>query len=336
MARTSYLAPGVYVEEIPSARQPIAGVGTNTAGFIGIVPDSIFCPVSNPDYDPVAAEAAMRLSALPAGSPERAKLEATLQRSLDNARARHEQLEAQLKAAQADLDSKRAATAAAKAAFDELNKLQGEERNAQRISAAKARAAAASNNEANALSKLGELQTKDKEQMDAISALEAQLGSRPGGSGASAAAPAAPAGAEGAAAAQLGDDDSALLTQSPLRPYFLKEVPRIGRSARYQAVHQFQGIHGPLRQLLGLQRSTKRSRRAKPRQVEIRADFSRTPRADNAVKGFFHNGGTRCFVARIKDASRARGSAGGVQIDRRARAPRRSRCGARARSLGFA
>ena len=36
---TTYLAPGVYVEEVPSAAQPIAGVGTNTVGFVGIVPD---------------------------------------------------------------------------------------------------------------------------------------------------------------------------------------------------------------------------------------------------------------------------------------------------------
>ena len=31
-----YLAPGVYVEEVPSAVKPIAGVGTSTAGFIGV------------------------------------------------------------------------------------------------------------------------------------------------------------------------------------------------------------------------------------------------------------------------------------------------------------
>src|SRR4029450_3387946 len=31
-----YLAPGVYVEEVLSAVKPIAGVGTSTAGFIGI------------------------------------------------------------------------------------------------------------------------------------------------------------------------------------------------------------------------------------------------------------------------------------------------------------
>jgi len=34
-----YLAPGVYVEEVPAAVKPIAGVGTSTAGFIGIAAD---------------------------------------------------------------------------------------------------------------------------------------------------------------------------------------------------------------------------------------------------------------------------------------------------------
>src|SRR5215813_5034753 len=53
-----YLAPGVYVEEVPSAVQPIAGVGTNTAAFIGIVPDELQCPIPNPEYDPQLAAAA--------------------------------------------------------------------------------------------------------------------------------------------------------------------------------------------------------------------------------------------------------------------------------------
>jgi phage tail sheath protein FI len=35
----NYLAPGVYVEEVPAAVKPIAGVGTSTAGFIGIAGD---------------------------------------------------------------------------------------------------------------------------------------------------------------------------------------------------------------------------------------------------------------------------------------------------------
>ncbi len=40
----TYLAPGVYVDEVPSAVKPIAGVGTSTAGFIAIIADSIKIP----------------------------------------------------------------------------------------------------------------------------------------------------------------------------------------------------------------------------------------------------------------------------------------------------
>jgi uncharacterized protein len=63
MARAAYLAPGVYVEEVPSAQQPIAGVGTNTVGLIGVVPDEIQCPVPNEGYDPTLALAAAAGSA---------------------------------------------------------------------------------------------------------------------------------------------------------------------------------------------------------------------------------------------------------------------------------
>lgn len=40
-----YLSPGVYVEEVPSSVKAIAGVGTSTAGFIGIVPNALVVPV---------------------------------------------------------------------------------------------------------------------------------------------------------------------------------------------------------------------------------------------------------------------------------------------------
>src|SRR5262245_55282684 len=53
---TTYLAPGVYVEEVPSAQQPIAGVGTNTVGFIGIVPDRVDFPEPNEHYDEYLAQ----------------------------------------------------------------------------------------------------------------------------------------------------------------------------------------------------------------------------------------------------------------------------------------
>lgn len=47
-----YLSPGVYVEEVPSAVKPIAGVSTSTACFLGVVPDAIQIPEDNPKYDP--------------------------------------------------------------------------------------------------------------------------------------------------------------------------------------------------------------------------------------------------------------------------------------------
>jgi phage tail sheath protein FI len=49
---SDYFAPGVYVEEIPSAVKPIAGVSTSIACFIGVVPDKIQIPQQNPQYDP--------------------------------------------------------------------------------------------------------------------------------------------------------------------------------------------------------------------------------------------------------------------------------------------
>jgi uncharacterized protein len=42
---TQYLSPGVFVKEIPSTIKPIAGVSTSTAGFIGIIQDSIAQPL---------------------------------------------------------------------------------------------------------------------------------------------------------------------------------------------------------------------------------------------------------------------------------------------------
>lgn len=40
-----YLAPGVYVEPQEPKARPIAGVGTSTAGFIGVVPDKVHMPL---------------------------------------------------------------------------------------------------------------------------------------------------------------------------------------------------------------------------------------------------------------------------------------------------
>jgi phage tail sheath protein FI len=44
-----YPTPGVYVEEVPSAIKPIAGVSTSTAAFIGVVPDKIHQIAKDPN-----------------------------------------------------------------------------------------------------------------------------------------------------------------------------------------------------------------------------------------------------------------------------------------------
>ncbi len=41
----TYLSPGVYVEEVPPSARPIIGVGTSTAGLIGVVADSVTMPL---------------------------------------------------------------------------------------------------------------------------------------------------------------------------------------------------------------------------------------------------------------------------------------------------
>jgi phage tail sheath protein FI len=38
--KSTYLTPGVYVEEVPSANKPIEGVGTSVAAFVGLSPFS--------------------------------------------------------------------------------------------------------------------------------------------------------------------------------------------------------------------------------------------------------------------------------------------------------
>src|SRR5262245_15475504 len=44
-----YRSPGVYVEEVPPLSRPIAGVGTSTPGFIGVIPNDIDLPARTSD-----------------------------------------------------------------------------------------------------------------------------------------------------------------------------------------------------------------------------------------------------------------------------------------------
>jgi phage tail sheath protein FI len=58
-----YLSPGVYVEEVPAAARPIAGVGTSTAGFIGVVPNNVGMPLR-------PGSETDKFSAAPVGEPQ--------------------------------------------------------------------------------------------------------------------------------------------------------------------------------------------------------------------------------------------------------------------------
>jgi len=115
---TTYLAPGVYVEEVPSAQQPIAGVGTNTVGFIGIVKKTIQYPVPNDDYDDYLAQALFRGNAKDATEDDK-KAAAAAQAHLDQltgggdagAQARRNADKA-LKDAQDELDKRKAEASA--------------------------------------------------------------------------------------------------------------------------------------------------------------------------------------------------------------------------------
>jgi hypothetical protein len=65
-----YLAPGVYVEEVPAQARPIAGVGTSTAGFIGVVADDVVMPFKpGRPLDPNSIVAADRYTVAPAKTP---------------------------------------------------------------------------------------------------------------------------------------------------------------------------------------------------------------------------------------------------------------------------
>jgi Bacteriophage tail sheath protein len=54
----TYKSPGVYVEEVPPLSRPIAGVGTSTPGFIGVIPNDIDLPARPADGDAAAIKTA--------------------------------------------------------------------------------------------------------------------------------------------------------------------------------------------------------------------------------------------------------------------------------------
>ena len=304
MARLAYYAPGVYVEEVPSARQPIAGVGTNTVGFIGLVPSTIFIPVPNPDYDPVLTQQLLDFARLQAASPEKdpnaeERRRKDLEKIQTDTNKRLEVLKAEIAAINDQkpkhdaeiqkLEADVTALAATQAALPADAKPKEASEAAQKLSTAQRKLADAKQVAAEAEKALA---TKTKAQDDITNEI------KEGKAEAAAAPPPALGAAEPAPKAaeqelidyQDNPPDPALLTPSVLRPYYLVpyKVPAADCATKL---------------------CTNFSEYAK-----LFGDFSGFgPNADgtmvplhpghhlltHAVNGFFTNGGTRAFVARV-------------------------------------
>lgn len=271
MARTTYQAPGVYVEEVPSAQQPIAGVGTNTVGFIGLVPDEIQCPEPNPAYDPVLAQLALGVAgsmAKGAGASEGDI--ASLDRKLKELQDKNTKLNNEVKALQKDLDKKK----------EDLGKLQGEvegleQRPEGELSDEEKRELAKKRKDQQRLmteiqglseqieGKQQEIETNDQTSQDIQAAKEGKKVSFKPGHG------------------------------SVIRPYILKTFVIDADSCDTKLCTNF----SEYTQLFGSFSADDSDK--KPGQALHPGHRALT----HAVYGFFKNGGTRCFVARIKPAA---------------------------------
>jgi len=285
-----YQSPGVYVEEVPSAQQPIAGVGTNTAGFIGLVPDIIYYPEPNPAYDPVIAQAALRLTQLKtAASTTQAQIDAAtlpLTREVQVLQRDHDNLVAQRPTLVTAEENARTALNNAQTARD--NAQEGD--NISQLEAAIHSATQALDK---AQADLTDLDAQIQTKLDSIN--EVNTITRPAAAGP---APGGPAPAAGAASQPLPEpvDPARLLRQSVLRPYVLKPFPVHEKVEPYDTklctnFTEYTNRFGPF--------SADHPDFIPTSAEEARAISPEHRALTHAVNGFFKNGGTRCFVARV-------------------------------------
>ena len=271
MARLSYQAPGVYVEEVPSAQQPIAGVGTNTVGFVGVVPDEIQYPEANPDYDPVSAMLALEIAKLSALGGEAAETnEAFFDENI-------KKLQEDIKARGADKSKTEKDFEKAKnelsQAEDDLKSFEDnpppdmpEPEKNQKI---KEKRKEIENKKAS-LSALSEQMSKNEGEIEKLKIKIAEL-----------------------QAAKKGEaSESKAGTASILRPYILKtfkvNTPP-GATKLCTNFSQYKERFGPF----------SADNPDKPGEAIYPGHRALT----HAVNGFFNNGGTRCFVARVRSTN---------------------------------
>jgi phage tail sheath protein FI len=293
MARAAYLAPGVYVEEVPSAQQPIAGVGTNTVGFIGIVPDIIYCPEPNPEYDPVLAQAALRLAELKAQASQEAKpdAKARIQADIEAATRKLDQeiqnLQTVLTEQERNIPAQETARSSAQNALTEAEKALADfqpDPNDSRQDATRKRRPLVANVE-KATADLGAASTKLSDLHAEIAAKREELESLRAAKEGQTPAPSPQPGAP---------DESALLRESILKPYILKRFTVELNPGVTVLCTNF----SEYARRFGAFSADDPSSPGKALSPGHRA-------LTHAVYGFFKNGGTRCFVARLKSDNAA-------------------------------
>jgi phage tail sheath protein FI len=315
MARLTYQAPGVYVEEVPSARQPIAGVGTNTVAFIGIVPDEIYYPVLNPDYDPVAANAALQFDLLrrelAESDDEETKREITgkIEEARKDLEVSRNNLSNQLRHKE-DVYNKAVVKrdAALKESDDAQKKLddlgpptatEDDKKKAERQTAtgnAQTKRAAYERAETDVANKKKALD----EQSDELTDIENKLKNEPSS---------LPENAGPYVEAELADffgtnppDD--LVKKSVLRPYTLVkfEIKVAPLDTKFCSnFTEYTNRFGPFSAFKTTPEPG--SETANPDTWVYKPYYPGHQALTQAVYGFFNNGGTRCFVARVKSES---------------------------------
>ncbi|ALL70950.1 Phage tail sheath protein FI (plasmid) [Paraburkholderia caribensis MBA4] len=341
MSRTSYFAPGVYVEEVPSAQQPIAGVGTNVVGFIGIVPSKIYIPVANPRYDPVMARAKLERDALDARLQKLAGTAGVDQGAIDalteQKRKEDEKLAASLERLREDQKQKDAAAKEARSAADALNAPAATAGTALKAAVdalktasdadkaeltAKRDAAKAANDDAKA--KLHEATSKadalEQEAKDLQAAID-NASKSPESDAAGAEAEQAPAGNNGADNASKNpgdltsandakkfdfpdpDDISALLTPSFLQPFMLQEFIVSVDPFDTKFCTNFTDYTRRFGTFSAYNAHPDEPRPANPDNWVYSPLFAGHHALTHAVNGFFRNGGTKAYVARIENAA---------------------------------
>jgi phage tail sheath protein FI len=299
----TYRAPGVFVEEIPSARQPIAGVGTNTVGFIGIVPDEIWCPVHNPHYDPVLAQNLLAFQRLaPSGQAADAEIaRRQLQAAIDSQEAEVSQAEDDVAAARVMRAQRQSDVEAAEAAQRDLGEAATD---AQRTRATRD-LTRTQGLLATADQDLTQKTTLRDQRTTALAQLRSQLEAPVPAPVGPVPAPVEPAPAPTASLpvvpeTEIAPPDPNLNLDVPVRfrPYHLKKFTVQADEFDTKLCTNFSEYTARFGDFSAFKDNNPNE--VDPSKKTFQPYYPGHHLLTHAVDGFFRNGGTRCFVARLR------------------------------------